>query len=749
MAEKDENKTSLLARWKNSNKTLDNKNTIPKAPIHINTPLSYGQKRLWFLQQMHPKSPFYNYSEAYTFDGNLNQNLLIKCLKQIYQDHDILRTTYHIENGIIFQKTNNDDALEITQHDLTSLTEEASKHESQNIIEAEAKRYFDLTEGPLVRCVLIKTSHTHNVLQVTMHHIITDEWSLKLFREQLSKYYQTLTLENNLPANKTKIQYTDYAYWEQKQELNKKHLNYWKEQLSGEIPTLNVPTDFSRPLQSHFKGTISYKDNYSIELSQKLLALANTLNTTPYVLMLSVYYVFLHRCSGQSDILIGTPITSRDNKSLEDVLGFFLDTIVLRTQIKPTLTFKDLVALVRLNTLEAFENKNTPFGVLVKELNVKRTASSNPFFQVMFVYNEKLKIPEFSEGLKLSHKLLDPKVSKFDLTLFISEKDDSLSATFEYSTELFKESTIERFQNYFKLLLEGVVENPNENICNLPMLTNYEKQLFFNTKTDRVNNFKAFNGIHNVIENVSITNPDAIAVSFQDDSLTYKALNDKANALATHLLSHIKNPNEIVGLGIDRSVNMIVGMLAILKAGCAYLPIDLEYPKDRINFMLKDAEVETLITQHSAWSIFEDSPINKLYIDTLDLSPTSISQDLPASNLSNTAYVIYTSGSSGQPKGVPITHSNILYSTSARLDFYDKNPTAFLLMSSMSFDSSKAGIFWTLCTGGNIVITEKRVEQDIEKIAHIIHEKHISHTLMLPSLYKLLLEYIDTKNYKA
>ena len=749
MPKKDTNKASLLDRWKNRDKHGGVVNTINKAPAGIKTPLSYGQKRLWFLQQMYPNNPFYNYSETYTFNGELNEKVLIDCLKRVYQDHDILTTTYHIENGEIFQKINNDAQLNVIQHDLTSLPKEASTSESQNIIETDAKQYFDLTKGPLVRSILIKISPTHYILQITMHHIITDEWSLKIFREQLSKHYQTLVLKNDFDNKKTEIQYADYAHWEQKNGINNEQLNYWKQQLSGELPILKLPTDFSRPIQQKFKGALSHTEEFSIDLSQKLLMLSNSLNTTPYVLMLSVYYVFLHRCSGQTDILIGSPITNRDHKSLEDVLGFFLNTIVLRTKTVPTMSFKDLVSNVRQNTLDAFANKNIPFGVLVKELNLERALNSNPFFNVMFVYNEKLKIPAFSEGLKLNHKLLDPKVSKFDLTLFISEKNDKLSATFEYSTELFNESTISRFQNYFKLLLEGIIANPNEDLFKLPMLTANEKQLFLNQKAETLSNFSKFNGIHNVIENISITNPNAIAVSFKDSTLTYKELNNKANALAAHLLPNIKNPNEIIGLCLNRSVDMIVGMLAILKAGCAYLPIDLEYPKERINFMLKDAQVATLITQSNASNLFKDTSVNKLYPEELDLSSTALLQDLPASKVTNIAYVIYTSGSTGKPKGVPITHKSILQSTSGRLDFYDKNPSAFLLMSSMSFDSSKAGIFWTLCTGGNLVIAEKRIEQDIEKIAHIIHKKNVSHTLMLPTLYKLLLEYIDTKKLQS
>ena len=749
MAKKDTNKSSLLARWKSKKKVDDVIKTIDKAPEGIKIPLSYGQKRLWFLQQMHPENPFYNYSETYTFDGKLDDNLLIACLKRVYQDHDILRTTYHIENGEIFQKVNNDAQLKVTQQDLTGLNEEDSKLKAKAIIETEAKTPFDLAHGPLLRNVLIKISPTHHILQMTMHHIITDEWSLKIYIQKLSKYYKSGGLALKSQNTKSNIQYADFAYWEQKNGINEKHLDYWKQQLSGEISSLNLPTDFPRPIQPNFKGAISSSETYSVEFSQKLLLLANTFNTTPYVIMLSVYYVFLYRCSGQTDILIGSPITKRDHESLENMIGFFLDTIVLRTHTDPAMTFKNLVNEVRKNTLDAFENKDLPFSVLVKELNIERLLSSNPFFQVMFVYNEKNKTPIFDEGIELNHKLLDPKVSKFDLTLFISEKDNKLSTTFEYSTELFSASSIDRFQNYFKLLLEGIVANPDSKLSEIPMLTKHEKQLFLNQKTKIKNTFSEYTGIHNIIEDISRKQPNNIAVTFKEDTFSYKELNDKANLVASHLMSSTKKHNEIIGLCMNRSIDMIVGILGILKAGCAYLPIDPEYPKDRIGFMLNDAQVNTIVTKQELSSLLPNKDNHIIHIEALDKLPDSKPISTPSCKPSDLAYVIYTSGSTGKPKGVPITHENIINSTGGRLDFYDENPSAFLLMSSISFDSSKAGIFWTLCTGGNIVITEKRIEQDIEKIANIIQEQGISHSLMLPSLYALILQYIDSKKLKS
>lgn len=746
---KEPQKTSLLDRWKNRDKQIATANPIEKAPADIKTPLSHGQQRLWFLQQMHPKNAFYNYSETYTFKGDLNKQLLVESLKKVYRDHDILKTTYHIEDGLVYQKVNADSNLHVDMHDLSSLAETDKKIKLKNIIEADAGAYFDLTKPPLIRVTLIKTKTTEHILQITLHHIITDKWSMRIFREHLADHYKALSLNNHNFSKKTVLQYTDYAYWQSKNEIDKNSLDYWKNKLSGNVPELNLPTDHARPLHPTFKGAASFTQHYSKATSGTLLALAKQLETTPYVLMLSVYYVFLYRCSGQTDISVGSPITNRDNEALEQIIGFFIDTIVLRTQLAPQMSFKDLAKQVRQNTLEAFTNKDMPFDVLVKELNTKRSLAINPFFQVMFIYFPELKLPAFNDELSVTHELPNTQVSKFDLTLFISEENGHLSSTFEYSTELFQESTINRFQDYFKFLVDGIASNPDQSISEFPMLTDSEKQFFLNQKKPVSNHFAAFKGIHNIIENLSISHPKNSAVTYKSHSISYKTLNDKANLIANHLLNDIKTPNEIVGLCLDRSVDMIVAMLAILKSGCAYLPIDPEYPEQRINFMLTDAKVNTVVTQQSFSNLFDAHKIKQLNIEKLDEPVNTNNQNFPDIKDSDLAYVIYTSGSTGKPKGVPVTHKNIINSTAGRLDFYDENPSAFLLMSSISFDSSKAGIFWTLCTGGNLVIAEKRIEQDIEKIGNIIETQAISHTLMLPSLYELILEYVNAKKLKS
>ncbi len=740
---KENTKDSLLSKWKNRNKTSTPSNTISKAPDNIRLPLSNGQQRLWFLQQLYPQNTFYNYAETYVLKGILNTDFLIKSLQKVYADHTILRSTYQIEDGKVFQEINEKVVLPISQYNYCHLEQVEAEKEAHKIMHADANFSFNLTDGPLIRVSLIQLHKEHHILQLTLHHIVTDKWSMGIFRDQLAAHYRALIDQNPAGFLKTEIQYVDYAYWQQNTEVSSKGIEYWKKKLSGELAPLDIPTDYKRPIRSSFKGAFNVQE-LTPRLSKEVLALSRKMDVTPYVFLLSVYYLLLFRYTGQKDVLIGSPIANRDQKALEGIIGFFNDTVVLRTELEPSMSFETLVKMVKETTMQAFTHKNVPFDLLVKTIQPQRSLSSNPFFEVMFLYHAVPPTPNFGEGLELAHDSFDTGVSKFDLTLYIAENNGQLSATFEYATDLFKEATIQRFQEYFKLLLEGVVENPQNIISNIPMETAMEKQLFFYSDAANQNPFENYAGIHKIIEEICQQYPDKKAVSYLDKSISYKELDQQSELIAKKLLAQTKAVNGVIGLCMDRSLEMIIGLLAILKAGQAYLPIDPDYPPQRMSYILEDAKADIILTETKLNDFFKEIDIPIICIDELDITGTVDNISLPAVTQDQLAYIIYTSGSTGQPKGVPITHRNIIQSTMGRLDFYDQNPTAFLLMSSISFDSSKAGIFWTLCTGGNLVISEKRIEQDIEEIAATIQKNKVSHTLMLPSLYQLILEHVDS-----
>ncbi len=733
-------KTSLLSQWKTKNQGEKGAISIEKAPEGTTIPLSHGQRRLWFLQQLYPDSPFYNYSECYVFKGTLIQTNLIKALNQVCNDHGILRSTYQINDGEPFIQVALEAQIQIVQYDFSHEKVVDAETAAKKVMTEDAQRPFDLSEHPIIRVSLIKIHETKHLMLLTLHHISTDKWSMGLLRDELAKHYKDLCFNKALiPAN-FEIQYADYTYWKQNQSVDQKQLTYWKQKLYGEIKPIHLPVDYRKPAVPTFQGGASPTHYFSEEFSSALLALAKKLEVTPYVLFLSVYYVLLYRYSGQNDILIGSPVASRDEKAIEKLIGFFNDTVVLRGNVLPDMPFKTFVQEVKQLTLEAFSNKDVPFDTLVKELKQERSLSINPFFQVMFLYHAVPETPSFGTDLELEHNFFDAGVSKFDLTLYISEEKGILSSTFEYASDLFKPESIERFQEHFRNILDHVVQNLELTLGEIPLLSKEERQLLQEHESDLKNPLEHFNGIHDAIAKSIEKCPSQPAVSFMKTSVTYRELDERATHLASHILSKTKKRNEIVGLCVERSLDMIIGMYAILKAGCAYLPIDPKYPAQRIDFMLQDADVKTIVTQEALYDLFEAFDA-KLIDVAAEVDQEVI--EFPKVDKDDLAYMIYTSGSTGKPKGVPITHNNILNATGGRLDFYESNPKAFLLLSSISFDSSKAGIFWTLCTGGNLVIAENRIEQDIKRIGDLIYQYKITHTLMLPSVYKLILEFGD------
>ena len=740
---------SLLNRWKSKDKNVDPSNTIKKAPLDANIPLSYGQKRLWFLQQMYPNNAFYNISESFTFEGFLNINVLKQSFNAFFKKHHILKSYYDVEDDKPILKIDDSISPNFIEEDFTSYDKSGKDVKLKSYMDKQAHFGFNLSSAPLFKGSILKIEENKYILLLTFHHIIADQWSMGLLKEEIASYYKQLSQGLNLNTEDNSIGFKDYAYWQNKHQTFDNQKAYWKKKLSGEIPILDLPIDNKRPLTPSFQGNdLTLK--FSKKTSTQILEVAKRLEVTPFVLFLSAYYLLLNNFTKQEDILIGTPISNRNEKQLEKVFGLFIDTIVLRKTVNKSSTISEFINEVKAVFTDALSNKDIPFDVLVKELNVERSLAINPIFQAMFVYTSKPELPSFGKDLELlENSDYIAKVSKFDLTLFITDLNGEISSTFEYATDLFEEKTIERFQHYLKLVLKYFVKNTNENINSIPFLTKTDETFIIQNNKSNKNPFQGYNAIHNIIEDIAKKHPKNLALSFGKESINYKTLNEKANIVAQELQKNTSKKNTVVGLCTERSLDMIIGLLGILKAGFAYLPIDPDYPTKRIEFMLKDAKVDTVVTHTSILNLFENFEVKPVIIDDIDYSDNNNVFDLPKVKESDLAYVIYTSGSTGHPKGVPITHKNIINSTGGRLNFYDKNPSAFLLMSSISFDSSKAGIFWTLCTGGNLIITKKRIEQDIEEIANTIEAHNISHTLMLPSLYHVILENVETTKLKS
>ena len=730
-------KDRRLQQWLNRNKqTKSTDSSIEGLPEGVPAPLSYGQQRLWFLQQLYPNNPFYHYAEVYRFIGSLRTDDLINSFKQVAQQHQILRTTFELIDSQAVQRVDTELHLDITTFDLQDSSGKVQDKEVEAIARAEAARAFDLQHGPLARISIIKLTDDLHVVILTMHHIIIDKWSMDLFRKEWAKAYQGKAL-STLPS----LQYADYAWWQRNQKIDSRHLTYWREKLSGELSHLTLPLDHQRPALPSFRGALC-KQTFSANLSKQLQELCKQADTTMFVMLLSVYKVLLYRYSGQQDLVVGTPVTNRDQTSFENLIGFFNETVVLRTDISGNLPFIDWIGQVRSTVLEAFSHKKVPFESLVQDLKPERYLSTNPLFQVMFLYHNVPSTPPFGPDLRLEYEPFDLGISKFDLTLYISEDKEDISATFEFATDLFDQNTIERMQGHLCSLLEEIVRNPQQNIDDLPMLTKAERQQIVFEWNDTDSPTAGEAGIHKLIEVQALNNPDQSAVIFQGQSLTYKDLNNRANEISANLQATATSPGRRIGLCADRSLELIIGMLGILKAGHAYVPLDAEHPMERMQYIVRDAEMPVVLTQEHLSDLFVENEVTILTLDATTLLPSETESTSSFPSLgSDTAYVMYTSGSTGQPKGVIVSHQNLLHATTARFLQYSKQPGVFLLLSSFAFDSSVAGIFWSLCSGGTLVLCERRIEQDLDQLAEIIAQQNVTHTLLLPSLYTLLLQY--------
>jgi len=619
--------------------------TIPKAEKLEYYPLSSAQKRIYYASSMDNNSTLYNIAGGIILDKALDINKLQECFDILIQRHSVLRTAFEIKENDIVQivKEKIHFKLEIDNCD--------------NIEDAYSNfvKPFDLSKAPLFKAKITKLENQKMLLLIDMHHIISDGTSLSILIQELCDLY------NDNELSDKQIDYTDFTLWEKEQFENnefKTLKDYWVNQFKDEIPLLNMPSTYSRPSIQSFEGS-NYYTNLPKETFDKIENISKKLGITPYMLMLSCYYILLSRYTSQDDIVIGTPIVGRELPELSNVLGMFVNTLALRNKIDNNLTFNKFTNLVKKICLDSFKYQNFPFNELVKELNISRDSSRNPLFDVMFIYQNN-GYPEISfNDIKAEYFIPDNNISKFDLSLEVIPLDNEYSLRFEYCTKLFNEKFIQRLSIHYINILNAILENNEVKIADIDMLSEKEKnQILYEFNNTKLNYQKDKTIIDLFEEQVEKT-PNNIAVIFEDKKLTYRELNEKANGLARYLIENGITNNSIVGIMVPRSLEMIVAMFGILKSGAAYLPLDPTYPKNRIEYILKDSNVKLLLTKDSAFNLNN--------IETIDISidKSEIYKKYSLVNLNNKfsssslAYVIYTSGSTGNPKGVAITHQNV------------------------------------------------------------------------------------------
>src|SRR5689334_5684573 len=676
-------------------------------------PLSFAQERLWFLTQLEPENPSYNLPFALRLSGDLNVAALEKSIDAIIARHETLRTKFVAVDGEPFQFVSPKATATFEILDLTTFAEDKVELELKRLMTTVAERPFDLSNDYPMRASLLKLAADDHVLLVTMHHIISDAWSVSIFTHELSSFYKAFTSEGVEEPPELRIQYSDFTKWQRnwlQGDALKEQVTYWMSQLAG-AAKLNLPTDHVRPkLRTHRGGHLSF--TLPADLTDKLKKLSNSEGATLFMTLLAAFNVLLFRYTGEQDIVVGSPIAGRNRIETEPLIGFFVNSLALRTDLSGNPTFRELVGRVKEVAVSAYAHQDLPFEKLVEELNPARDVSQTPVFQVMFGLQNAPRATADLHNLTVRRIPTEVRTAKFDLTLLISDTANGLSGWFEYNADLFEASTIERLTNHFENLLASAAATPDVSIAALPILGAQEQQQILLDWNNTETSYPREQCIQELFEEQVRRSPDAVALVFNDQRLTYDALNKRANQLAQHLKKQGVGPEVIVGLALDRSVEMIVGLLAILKAGGAYLPLDPSYPRERLAFMVEQTNAGIILTQKH---LLDRLPASQARVIALDGEPGDWELEdeqnpVSTSASENLAYVIYTSGSTGKPKGVSVTHQNVVRLVKETNYARFASDEVFLQFAPVTFDAATFEIWGALLNGARLVVTAPGIE---------------------------------------
>ena len=707
-------------------------------------PLSFAQQRLWFLAQLEPDSPFYNIIDTVHLQGQLNLAALEQSFNEILRRHEALRTNFKTVEGQPVAFISSVTSQLLTVIDLAELPATQRETKVKQLALAEAQQPFNLETDTLLRVKLLRLGEQEYVILLTMHHIVSDGWSTSVLVHELATLYEAFCHGQPSPLPELPIQYIDFAAW-QKQwltgEVLESQLAYWRQQLHGAPAVLELPTDYPRPAVQSFRGA-THSFRLSPEQTVALKTLSQQAGSTLFMTLLAAFKTLLYRYTGNNDIVIGSPIANRNHREIEGLIGFFVNTLVLRTDLSGNPSFRELLRRVREVALGAYAHQDVPFEKLVEKLQPQRNLSYTPLFQVMFVLQNAHSLEIELPSLTLSTLESDSGTAKFDLTLYMAETASGMIGSVEYNTDLFEPQTIQRLAEHFQRLLAGIVANPEQRLEELPLLSEAEQQQLLvewnDTETEYPNQC-----IHQLFAAQVERTPDAVAVVFQDEQLTYTQLNQRANQLAHYLQKLGVKPEVLVGICLPRSIEMLVGLLAILKAGGAYVPIDPAYPQQRLALMLEDAQVSVLLTQQH---LLEKLPAHQARVVCLDSDRSSIaqeSQDNPAnsSTANSLAYVIYTSGSTGKPKGVLGLHQGAVNRFAWMWQNYPFKPGEVCCQkTSLNFVDSVWEIFGPLLQGVRTVIIPDSVVKAPQQFIETLASNKITRLVVVPSLLRILLD---------
>jgi len=704
-------------------------------------PLTFAQQQLWLHAQLAPNTALYNEPLTVRHRGPLELPALERAFSEIVRRHEAWRTIFPVVDGEPSQRVLPAFPVEIPEIDLRSFPPEQREQEAVRLATADARLPFDLASGPLFRARLVRLADNEQRLYVVLHHLIFDGFSgYRVFLPELAALYDAFCQGRPSPLPELDFQFGDYALWQRdRSHVSESHLEYWRKQLSGPLPSLHLPLANPAPVVQSFGGAM-HSVMLPLRLSDALRELCHEEGVTLFMALLAAFQVLLYRYSGQDDFLVGSNTAGRLYPGSENLLGYFLNTIPLRAQLSGDPTFRELLERVRGTTLEALSHEEVPLDRLVADLQPERDPRRNPLFQILFSLEPPLS--PVSPEWDLTCIEVETGATKFELCMVLDDRAEGLLCRLIYNTALFDPDVIRRMAEHWQALLESIAADPGRPISELPMLTAEEREQIVVEWNDTAVAFDPI-PVHELFATVAQQKPHATALRCGSQELTYGELEERASRLAGRLQAMGVRRNDPVALCLDRSLDMIVAILAVLKAGGAYVPLDPTNPKQRLELILDDCRPKVLLTQHISAGTVLSAKAPTLFLDELSLDTER--GDAPGvresgSDLQDIAYILYTSGSTGIPKGVLVTHRNLAYSNQARLQYYEEPPEKFLLLSSYAFDSSVAGIFHTLTTGGTLVFPTAEFRWEGGQIARMIFENQITHTLTFPGLYSEILE---------
>jgi amino acid adenylation domain-containing protein len=710
--------------------------------------LSFAQQRLWFINQLAPTSPAYNIAVAVELTGRLDVTVLERSLREIVRRHEILRTRFVVVDGAPVQVISDELSVTMPLFDLSDLTEPRRTQEAEQLLLSEAATPFDLGELPLLRIRLLKLRPQQHILLLNLHHIIGDSWSMGVLFREIGTLYEAFSADRCSPLPDLEIQYADYALWERrwlKADVLERQLSYWRDRLAGASLTLELPLDRPRPERESFRG-LREEQSLPQELSNKLRQLCEREGVTLYMTLLAAFQVLLSKYSGQEDILVGSPVANRNQPDTEGLIGCFLNTLVMRTDLSGDPTFTELLRNVREVALGAFENQDVPFEKIVSELRPERTLSHSPLFQVMFVLENAPVHPLTIQGLTVKSRYLGTGATKFDLTLFALEVEGSLELKLDYNTDLFDAQTIRRMLDHFQTLLEGIATKPGERLSALSLLKDSEREELISGLNAYEQDYPVHCTLVDLFQQQAELTPDATAVVFEGQSLSYAELNVRANQLA-HLLRQSNVAAEVcVGLLVDRSVEMLVALLGILKAGGAYVPLDPRQPKTRLLFQLEETKAPVLVTQKRYCGEVAAYTGRTVCLDRDHglLERERKSNPVWTIDPHDLAYVIFTSGTTGAPKGTLIDHSSLTNYLCWFNEDVGSEVRHMPVITGLWFDMSLKQILAPLLRGDIVWLLPEQIVSDPAALLQACARFRRVGLNVVPSVWRMILDEIES-----